>query len=126
MDIEKRDLTGGKCYVYKNSTKEYYQAIDKFIENDFSLLVIPLQLRTRLIKQLKILGENPWEKLISNKDYVLDVGCWSGEKILELLPQTKNAYGIDITNKKFHLANPKVKFRLKVADVTKKIPFKIK
>jgi hypothetical protein len=35
MDIEKRDLTGGKCYVYKNSTKEYYQAIDKFIENEF-------------------------------------------------------------------------------------------
>jgi SAM-dependent methyltransferase len=78
------------------------------------------------LKDIEIKKRKLWESSIGKKDFVLDIGCWSGEKILSLLPQTENVYGMDITNKQFKFANSKIKKKLRVADVTKKIPFKIK
>jgi len=67
-----------------------------------------------------------WEKKIKKKDFVLDIGCWDGKKVLELSKKYKNVYGMDINNSKIDLADPKVKRKLKLGDVTKKIPFKRK
>ncbi|MBU4308448.1 MAG: class I SAM-dependent methyltransferase [Nanoarchaeota archaeon] len=78
------------------------------------------------MKEVKIESRKIWEKQISRKDSVLDIGCWSGEKLLELLPKTKNGFGMDISGSKFHLANPKIRNKLKKCDITKKVPFKQK
>lgn len=67
-----------------------------------------------------------WEKRIKKDDFVLDIGCWSGKKVLELEPICKNVYGMDIDTNKFSLADKKIKKRLYFGDVTKKIPFKQK
>jgi 2-polyprenyl-3-methyl-5-hydroxy-6-metoxy-1,4-benzoquinol methylase len=75
------------------------------------------------MKKVKVGKRVVWEKQISKKDFILDIGCWSGEKMLELLPQTKNVFGMDIDESNFKIADIKVKSKLKVGDVTKKIPF---
>jgi SAM-dependent methyltransferase len=78
------------------------------------------------MKEVEIDKRKIWEKGISKKDFVLDIGCWSGEKLLELSSQTKNLFGMDITDSKFHLANSKIKHRLKKGDITLQVPFKEK
>jgi SAM-dependent methyltransferase len=78
------------------------------------------------MKEVKVGKRDSWEKQISEKDFVLDIGCWSGEKLIGLLPQTKNVYGMDIDEEKASLANPEIKKRIKIGDVTKEIPFKEK
>ena len=70
--------------------------------------------------------KSDWEKKIKKNDFVLDIGCWDGKKILELNSVSKNIYGIDIDTKRFSLADKKIKKRLFYGDVTKKIPFRIK
>lgn len=64
-----------------------------------------------------------WEKLIEERDSVLDIGCWSGWKLLELSSRTKNLFGIDIDESKINSADPKIRNRLKVGDITKEAPF---
>jgi SAM-dependent methyltransferase len=75
------------------------------------------------MKEVKIGERRKWESLISEEDSVLDIGCWSGEKVLELSKKTKNAYGMDIDSSKLKFANPKIKNKLKKGDITKKVPF---
>jgi len=70
--------------------------------------------------------KNNWEKQIKKNDLILDIGCWGGEKVLELSKKCKNVYGMDIDNSKINSADSKVKRKLKLGDVTKKIPFKRK
>lgn len=67
-----------------------------------------------------------WQQDIKEDDNVLDIGCWSGERVLELSKSYKNVYGMDIDYLKIHSANPEIRERLRLGDVTKKIPFKMK
>lgn len=67
-----------------------------------------------------------WQEDIKEGDSVLDIGCWSGEKVLELSKKCKNVFGIEIDDNKINLADSKVKRKLKLSDVTEKIPFKRK
>mgnify|MGYP001616153100 CR=1 FL=1 len=67
-----------------------------------------------------------WEKKIKKNEFILDIGCWDGKKVLELSQLSKNVYGIDINTKRFESANEKIREKLFFGDVTKKIPFNIK
>ncbi|MEX0932603.1 MAG: class I SAM-dependent methyltransferase [Candidatus Pacearchaeota archaeon] len=67
-----------------------------------------------------------FESKIKKNDSVLDIGCWSGKRVLELSKRTKKAYGVDIDPSKIKLADSGIGKNLRVGDVTKKIPFKIK
>jgi 2-polyprenyl-3-methyl-5-hydroxy-6-metoxy-1,4-benzoquinol methylase len=67
-----------------------------------------------------------WEKQIKKNDFVLDIGCWSGKRVLNLTNISKNVYGMDINAQRFSLADKKIKNKLFLGDVTKKIPFKKK
>lgn len=78
------------------------------------------------MKEVKIGRRKEWEATISKKDFVLDIGCWSGRKLFELSSQTKNLFGMDIDNSKMKLAPLSIRSKLKSGDVTKKIPFKEK
>lgn len=69
-----------------------------------------------------------WESGIKKGDFVLDIGCWEGERVLNLLNTTENVFGMDIDEEKINRAikNPRLKGRLKLGDITKEIPFKEK
>jgi 2-polyprenyl-3-methyl-5-hydroxy-6-metoxy-1,4-benzoquinol methylase len=58
------------------------------------------------------------------KEKVLDVGCWSGKKVKELLDEGYDAYGMDITDEHFKEAPKKVQKRLGVGDITNIIKIK--
>lgn len=64
-----------------------------------------------------------WERKIKEKDKVLDIGCFSGKKVLELSKSCENVYGMDINTKEFM---PELKERLFFGDITKEIPLKTK
>lgn len=66
-----------------------------------------------------------WEDDLKKTDILLDIGCWSGERILELNKKC-NCYGMDINKEKLLLAKKEIKKKLRYGDVTKKIPFKQK
>jgi len=74
------------------------------------------------MKKISVFEFNKWENSIKKKDCFLDIGCWSGKKILELNKKC-NVFGMDIDEKKLSLADNSIKDKLKYADATKKIPF---
>ena len=53
---------------------------------------------------------------------VLDIGCFGGKLVQELLAAGKNAYGCDIDTSRFI---PEIKDRLFKLDITKKLPAKL-
>lgn len=69
---------------------------------------------------------NKWEENINEEDFVLDIGCWDGKKVLNLSQKCKNVYGMDINTKRFSNSNEKIKNKLVFGDVTKQIPFRWK
>lgn len=71
---------------------------------------------------MNVLEFNNWENQIKKSDYFLDIGCWNGQKILDLSKRCL-VFGMDIDSKKISLANPLIKNKIKCGDVTKKIPF---
>lgn len=77
------------------------------------------------MEKIKISDFNNWKLSIKKEDYFLDIGCWDGKMVLDLMNKC-NSFGIDIDKDKISLADPRIKKRLKVADGTKKIPFKEK
>ncbi len=60
-----------------------------------------------------------WEDRIRKKDLVLDIGCWSGNRVKDLLGKCE-PYGLDIDEGKLNLASPKLRKRLFLGDITKK------
>jgi len=64
-----------------------------------------------------------WQKDIKEGDNVLDIGCWDGSRLKKL---QGNVFGMEIDENKINLAEPKIKKRIKLGDVTEKIPFKRK
>ena len=77
-------------------------------------------------REVSVNSRKKWENEIKDRDFVLDIGCWEGEKVLELLKKTDKVFGMDIDKQKISRAikNPELKNRLVIADVTQKIPFK--
>ena len=67
-----------------------------------------------------------WKNQIKENDFVLDIGCWDGRRVLELKEKAKNVYGIDINTSRFVFAPKEIRKNLYFGDVTKKIPFKKK
>ena len=65
---------------------------------------------------------NLWQKDIKEGDNVLDIGCWDGSR-LKKLQEKSNVFGMEIDKNKINLAEPKIKKRIKLGDVTKKIPY---
>jgi 2-polyprenyl-3-methyl-5-hydroxy-6-metoxy-1,4-benzoquinol methylase len=61
-----------------------------------------------------------WQKDIKEGDNVLDIGCWDGSRLKKL---QGNVFGMEIDENKINLAEPKIKKRIKLGDVTKKIPY---
>jgi len=61
-----------------------------------------------------------WQKDIKKGDHVLDIGCWDGSRLKKL---QGNVVGMEIDENKINLAEPKIKKRIKLGDVTKKIPY---
>ncbi len=76
------------------------------------------------MKEVKIGKRKEWENSISKKELVLDIGCWTGEKVKDLKTKGIKAFGMDIDLEKLKKADKNLK--LKYGDVTKKIPFKEK
>lgn len=66
-----------------------------------------------------------WGDLIEPHHYLLDIGCWEGDRLSKLKDKCE-VYGIDINTKRFKEAPKEIRKRLKYGDVTKKIPFKRK
>lgn len=64
-----------------------------------------------------------WKKRIKKKEFVLDVGCWSGERVKFLLDKCQ-PYGLEIDKNKLDLADKKIKNRLFLGDITRKETFK--
>lgn len=56
---------------------------------------------------------------IKKKDLVLDVGCWNGEKIKNLLGKC-NPYGLEIDKSKLYSTPKEIKKRIFLGDITKK------
>lgn len=75
------------------------------------------------MKRVSVGRRERWEDSISSKDFVLDVGCWGGEKVEVLMKKTNGVFGMDIDKPKINSAKKKVKRRLKFGDITKNIPF---
>ncbi|MBM3228586.1 class I SAM-dependent methyltransferase [Candidatus Pacearchaeota archaeon] len=67
-----------------------------------------------------------WKNQIKEDDFILDIGCWDGKRVLELWKKTKNVYGMDVNASKFVFAPKEIQKNLYFGDVTKKIPFKKK
>ena len=63
-----------------------------------------------------------WQEKLKKTDSFLDIGCWSGKKVLELNSKC-NAYGADFNRKTLSLANKKIKKKLVYCDITKNKPF---
>ena len=63
-----------------------------------------------------------WPEKLRKKDLFLDIGCWSGAKVLEMKNKC-NFYGLDFDKEKLKLVDIKIKKRVKYGDITKKIPF---
>ena len=61
-----------------------------------------------------------WEKDIKKNEKVLDIGCWSGGKVLRLYNRC-SIYGMDINKENLDKAPKKIRKRLFLADITKKI-----
>jgi len=74
------------------------------------------------MKEVKIESRKIWEKQISRKDSVLDIGCWSGSKVLSLYKKC-NAYGTDFNKETLEQADEKIKNKLVYCDITKNKPF---
>ncbi len=66
-----------------------------------------------------------WKDKIKPEDFLLDIGCWSGDNILGLYNRC-HVFGMDIDKEKIKKANLIIKDRIKLGDVTKNIPFKKK
>lgn len=64
-----------------------------------------------------------WQKDIKKENNVLDISCWSGEKVKILCEKSNNVFGMEIDENKINLAEPKIKKRIKLGDVTKGIPY---
>lgn len=67
-----------------------------------------------------------FSRIIKKDDFILDIGCWDGKRVVELSRVSRNVYGIDINTDRFRFADKKIRKRLFFGDVTKKIPLKIK
>lgn len=65
---------------------------------------------------------NLWQKDIKEGDNVLDIGCWDGSRLKKLQGKA-NVFGMEIDENKINLAEPKIKKRIKLGDVTKEIPY---
>jgi 2-polyprenyl-3-methyl-5-hydroxy-6-metoxy-1,4-benzoquinol methylase len=52
------------------------------------------------------------------KERVLDIGCWSGKRVEELLAKGIDAWGMDVTDEHFKEAPEKVRNRLFVWNIT--------
>jgi len=63
------------------------------------------------------------EEKLKKNEIILDVGCWSGEKVKSLLNKCQ-PYGIDINQDRFNLAPKKIRNRLFFGDITKKVTLK--
>jgi SAM-dependent methyltransferase len=63
-----------------------------------------------------------WKSKVKKTDSFLDVGCWSGNTVLELNKRC-DAYGADFNEKTLVLANEKIKDKLVYCDITKNNPF---
>lgn len=63
-----------------------------------------------------------WRNSIKKKDLFLDVGCWSGSTVLEMI-DICDAYGIDFNKETLELADKRITNRLKYSDITKSINF---
>jgi len=61
-----------------------------------------------------------WQKNIKEGNNVLDIGCWNGSRLKKL---QGNVFGMEIDENKINLAEPKIKKRIKLGDVTKGIPY---
>ncbi len=57
---------------------------------------------------------------IKEKDNVLDIGCWSGNRLKNL---QGNVFGMEIDKNKINLAEPEIRRKIKLGDVTKGIPY---
>ncbi len=65
---------------------------------------------------------NLWQKGIKESDNVLDIGCWDGSRLKKLQGKS-NVFGMELDENKINLAEPKIKKRIKLGDVTKEIPY---
>lgn len=63
-----------------------------------------------------------WQKDIKEGYNILDVGCWGGSRLKKLQGKS-NVFGMEIDESKINLAEPKIKKRIKLGDVTKRIPY---
>jgi 2-polyprenyl-3-methyl-5-hydroxy-6-metoxy-1,4-benzoquinol methylase len=63
-----------------------------------------------------------WQKDIKKGDNILDIGCWDGSRLKKLQGKS-NVFGMEIDENKINLAEPKIKKRIKLGDVTKEIPY---
>jgi len=63
-----------------------------------------------------------WQKDIKEENNVLDIGCWDGSRLKKLQGKS-NVFGMEIDENKINLAEPKIKKRIKLGDVTKGIPY---
>jgi len=77
-------------------------------------------------KEVVVGKRNDWENSIGKNDFVLDIGCWSGHLMSQIGKRCKNVYGMDIDEEKIKPSPEKLKKKIKLGDVTKKIPFKNK
>ena len=75
------------------------------------------------MKKVKIGERKVWENKISQKDFVLDVGCWDGSKVKELSKKSNYVYGLEIDKSKLEYADPDIKKKLKLGDITKNVSF---
>jgi len=63
-----------------------------------------------------------WQKDIKEEDNVLDIGCGDGSRLKKLQGKS-NVFGMEIDGNKINLAEPKIKKRIKLGDVTKGVPY---
>ena len=63
-----------------------------------------------------------WETLIKPNHHLLDIGCWTGDR-LSRLKEKCEVYGIDINTNRFKEAPKEIRKKMKFGDVTKNIPF---
>jgi len=82
----------------------------------------PEDIKTKKISYLDFLN---WKNNLKKEDNLLDVGCWSGDTILNLKDRC-NVWGMDIDKEKIDKIDSEIKEKIKLGDVTVNIPFKEK